>query len=145
LAVQLKSADGQRVDLQFVESRGGVHIRIRTSDLGMQAELGAELRQFEADTQSRGWKTEMRAPAAHVEDPRLPRLEDRHSLVDRAAQLKASETSVAKPAHTGMQFGRDPETGRQARDWQAEQQELMELSALRRLSNRRLSNKGETA
>jgi hypothetical protein len=97
--------------------------------------LGAELRQFEADTQSRGWKTEMRPAAPPVEDRVASRVEDRLSLADRAAQLKAAETSITKSSHAGMQFGRDPETGRQARDWQAEQQELMEMSALRRLSN----------
>ncbi len=131
--IQIDEAQGQSVNLRFVESGGEVRVSVRTQDTVLAAALNAGSPALENNLHAQGWSGGFHAGS-----------ESQESRGSGVQQLRTSGTSdtAAAPAVRGSQMGMGTgngsgDTGRQhAASWAEQNEELMNTAALRRLSQR---------
>lgn len=132
LTLRVDSGSGRRVDLQFVENGGAVSLKLRTQDVQVADSLRVGLPQLESDLSSRGWKAELNPASGqaskHVAADSADRSEQQGTLSTRGAG------ATDGPGQHRMGSGADSGSRQQQRTWSSDEQELLEMAALRRLA-----------
>jgi hypothetical protein len=133
LTVRLESGADRRLDVQFTEAGGSVNVKIRTQSDLMASALRSEVSQLESDLNSRGWRADLSASRSISEA--LPGREDpprqAESLRTGTVRGNAFQGSAGQPP-TNSEHGFD--SPKRQRDWSSDEQELSDMTALRRLA-----------
>ncbi len=134
IAVRVRGEAGSSVDLQFVESRGGVNLTVRTADERIASALQNVLPSLENDLESKGWRAELRPAAALPATELRETLRTAESIAADRQSFRWSGTSVIRTEEAGMQSGEGGDPRHGAREMTEEQEEFRSLTALRRLA-----------
>ena len=130
LTVRLDSGGGNRLEMQFVENGGTVNLKLRTQDQQVAASLRGDISTLESDLIGRGWKAELTASG---DPPARPAVAPSTERADAQSQTRATQSTLPAGG-LNLGSGRDSEAHDRQRSWAREEQELLELAALRRLA-----------
>lgn len=133
LTVRLEAGTGRRVDMQFVEARGAVNLKLRTHDQQIADTLRVNISQLESDLNTRGWKAELSPSADSLKRFSGTEDADRLSPAWRTAPGRG-QNSPGSLNQTSMGSGEHSDSPRREWDWSSDEQELAEMAALRRLA-----------
>lgn len=130
LVLQVDGREGQRVDIRLVQTPGILHVRLSSLEAGLVERLRSEMHLLEISLEAAGWRTEVGVVAESdpaplsAPEPRSPR------TGQSAAGLESAPDSGT---HSGAHSTADGRQGGAARHAAELQEELIDLSAIRRL------------
>lgn len=133
LTVRLDAGSDRRVDLQFVETRGAVNLRLRTQDQQTADALRGSIAQMESDLNARGWKAEL-TPARESSTGMATPEESSRGLPTWRMRSGIGISPAEGPQRAATDLGDPSDSRRRGQEWPADEQEILELAALRRLA-----------